>query len=36
MLSTGVGVLIRDEVRDPRVGMVNVTEVEISRDLAYG
>ncbi len=28
--------LIRSEVRDPRVGMVNVTEVQISRDLAYG
>ena len=31
-----VAVLIRDEVRDPRVGMVNITDVEISRDLAYG
>jgi len=28
--------LIRSEVRDPRVGMVNVTEVQSSRDLAYG
>ena len=28
--------LIRSEVRDPRVGMVNVTEVQISSDLAYG
>ncbi|MDC0088913.1 30S ribosome-binding factor RbfA [Porticoccaceae bacterium] len=28
--------LIRSEVRDPRVGMVNLTEVQISRDLAYG
>jgi len=28
--------LIRSEVRDPRVGMVNVNEVQISRDLAYG
>ena len=31
-----VAVLIRDEVRDPRLGMVNITDVEISRDLAYG
>jgi ribosome-binding factor A len=31
-----VAVLIRNEVRDPRVGMVNITDVEISRDLAYG
>jgi ribosome-binding factor A len=30
-----ISVLIRDEVRDPRVGMVNITDVEISRDLAY-
>jgi len=28
-------VLIRDNVRDPRVGMLSVTDVEISRDLAY-
>mgnify|MGYP001493679373 CR=1 FL=1 len=27
--------LIRDEVRDPRVGMVTVSEVEVSRDLAH-
>lgn len=27
--------LIRENVRDPRVGMVSVTEVEVSRDLAY-
>jgi len=31
-----IATLIRSEVRDPRVGMVNVTEVQISRDLAYG
>lgn len=31
-----IAVLIRDEVRDPRVGMVNITDVEISRDLAVG
>lgn len=27
--------LIRQEVRDPRVGLVTVTEVEVSRDLAH-
>ena len=27
--------LIRDEVRDPRVGMVSVTDVRVTRDLAY-
>lgn len=27
--------LIRDEIRDPRVGMVTVSEVEVSRDLAH-
>ncbi|PWG63567.1 30S ribosome-binding factor RbfA [Sediminicurvatus halobius] len=27
--------LIRDEVRDPRVGSVTVSEVQVSRDLAY-
>ena len=27
--------LIQQEVRDPRVGMVNVTAVEVSRDLAH-
>lgn len=26
--------LIRDEVRDPRLGMVNITAVEVSRDLS--
>jgi ribosome-binding factor A len=30
-----LAVLIRENVRDPRVGMVSVTEVEVSRDLAY-
>jgi ribosome-binding factor A len=28
-------VLIREGVRDPRVGMVSVTDVDVSRDLAY-
>ena len=30
-----LAVLIRDEVRDPRVGMVSVTDVDVSHDLAY-
>lgn len=30
-----LAVLIRDNIRDPRVGMLSVTDVEISRDLAY-
>ena len=30
-----LAVLIRDEVRDPRVGMVSVTDLDVSRDLAY-
>ena len=30
-----LAVLIRDNVRDPRVGMLSVTDVDISRDLAY-
>jgi len=27
--------LIQHEVRDPRIGMVNITGAEVSRDLAY-
>lgn len=27
--------LIRDEIRDPRVGLVNITGVEVSRDLSH-
>ncbi|MCA1799606.1 MAG: 30S ribosome-binding factor RbfA [Xanthomonadaceae bacterium] len=27
--------LIRDEVKDPRVALITVTEVEVSRDLAH-
>lgn len=30
-----LSVAIQQEVRDPRVGMVNVNEVVVSRDLAY-
>ena len=29
-----LAILIRDNVRDPRVGMLSVTEVTVSRDLA--
>lgn len=29
-----LAILIRDNVRDPRVGMISVTEVMVSRDLA--
>ncbi|MEJ2059629.1 MAG: 30S ribosome-binding factor RbfA [Gammaproteobacteria bacterium] len=27
--------LLREEVKDPRVGMVTITEVEVSRDLSH-
>lgn len=27
--------LIREQMRDPRVGMANITDVEVSRDLSY-
>jgi ribosome-binding factor A len=27
--------LIQNEVRDPRVGMVSITDVKVSRDLSY-
>ncbi len=27
--------LIRDEIRDPRVGLVSISDVEVSRDLAH-
>ncbi|MGV6806755.1 MAG: 30S ribosome-binding factor RbfA [bacterium] len=30
-----LAVLIRDEMRDPRVGMVTITGVDVSRDLAH-
>ncbi|MDP6198040.1 MAG: 30S ribosome-binding factor RbfA [Porticoccaceae bacterium] len=30
-----LAVLIRDNISDPRVGMLSVTDVEVSRDLAY-
>jgi len=34
-LQKELAVIIRDEVRDPRVGMVSVNAVEVSRDLSY-
>lgn len=30
-----LSIAIQNEVRDPRVGMVNINEVVVSRDLAY-
>lgn len=34
-LQKELAVIIRDEVRDPRVGMVSVNAVEVSRDFSY-
>lgn len=34
-LKRDLAVLIRDEVRDPRIGMVTVAAVEISRDFSH-
>lgn len=34
-LKRELAVLIQQEVRDPRVGMVNINEVEVSRDLSH-
>ncbi len=34
-LQRELAVLIQQEVRDPRLGMVSVTSVDVSRDLAY-
>jgi ribosome-binding factor A len=30
-----LAVLLRDGVKDPRIGMVTITDVEVSRDLAH-
>ncbi len=30
-----VAVILQQEVKDPRIGMVTVSDVEVSRDLAY-
>ncbi len=34
-LQRELATLIRDEVRDPRIGMVSVSAVEVSRDLSH-
>lgn len=34
-LQKEIAVILQREVKDPRVGMVTVSDVEISRDLAY-
>jgi len=34
-LQRELAVLIQHEVRDPRVGMVSITSVDVSRDLGY-
>lgn len=34
-LQKEVAVILQREVKDPRIGMVTVSDVEISRDLAY-
>lgn len=30
-----LAVLLRDEVKDPRIGMVTISDVEVSRDFAH-
>ena len=30
-----LAIMIRESVRDPRVGMTSITDIEVSRDLAY-
>lgn len=34
-LQKEVAVILQREVKDPRIGMVTVSDVEVSRDLAY-
>lgn len=34
-LQKEIAVILQREVKDPRVGMVTVSDVEVSRDLAY-
>ncbi|MDG6882579.1 Ribosome-binding factor A [Phocoenobacter uteri] len=34
-LQKEIAIILQREVKDPRVGMVTVSDVEISRDLAY-
>jgi ribosome-binding factor A len=35
MLKRELSLLIQQEIKDPRVGMVSVTDVKVSRDLAH-
>src|SRR5690606_14710295 len=35
LLKRELALLVQNELRDPRVGMVSITEVKVSRDLAY-
>ena len=34
-LKKEVAIILQREVKDPRIGMVTVSDVEVSRDLAY-
>ncbi|VEI45695.1 ribosome-binding factor A [Actinobacillus equuli] len=34
-LQKEIAVILQREVKDPRIGMVTVSDVEVSRDLAY-
>ncbi len=34
-LQKEIAIILQREVKDPRIGMVTVSDVEISRDLAY-
>lgn len=34
-LQKEIAVILQREIKDPRIGMVTVSEVEVSRDLAY-
>jgi ribosome-binding factor A len=34
-LQRELAVLVRDEIKDPRLGMVSISGAEVSRDLAY-
>ncbi len=35
LLRTGLNELVRRQVRDPRVGLANVTRVEVAKDLSH-
>ncbi len=36
LIQRELAILIQMEIKDPRVGMVTINEVKVSRDLAYG